>query len=289
MIGKGSAIALGFFDGVHIAHQKVIESAVRYAKLNNLSPVALSFDKSPLEVLSSENVFYLTSKEDKAQIISSLGAEAEFLPTDKALLSMEAEEFIEKILVGKYNMKYAVCGYNYRFGKNGRGDTNLLIEEGKRHGFEVGVAPCEIYDGESVSSSRIRNLLAEGEIVLANKLLGRNFFIKGIVAEGKKLGRKLGFPTANVFFDDKTVYLENGVYKTLVTADGKCYDAITNVGTNPTVCDKTLRAETYIPDFDGNLYGRELKIEFIDFIRPEIKFDSIEELKEQIKKDLNEL
>ncbi len=289
MIGKGSAIALGFFDGVHIAHRKIIESAVCYAKLNNLSPIALSFDRSPLEILSSGNVRYLTSKEDKAQIISSLGAEAEFLPTDNTLLSMEAEEFIEKILVEKYNIKYAVCGYNYRFGKNGRGDTDLLIKEGIRHGFEVEVAPCEMYDGESVSSSRIRSLLADGEISLANILSGRNFFIKGIVEEGKKLGRKLGFPTANVFFEHSTVRLKNGVYKTLVTADEKRYESITNVGTNPTVCDKTLRAETYIPDFDGNLYGKELKIEFIDFIRPEIKFDSIEELKEQIKKDLNKL
>ncbi len=289
MIEKGSAIALGFFDGVHLAHQKIISSAISYAKLNNLSPIALSFDRSPMELLSGEHIHYLTSKEEKAQIIAELGASAEFLPTDKELLSMEAEEFIEKILVGKYNIKYAVCGYNYRFGRNARGNTDLLLKEGKRHGFEVFVSPCEMYDDESISSSRIRNLLADGNIALANTLLGRNFFIKGIVEEGKKLGRKLGFPTANVYVDDKTAKLKNGVYKTSVTVDDKIFKAITNVGTNPTVCDKSLRAETYIPDFCGDLYGKEIKIEFLDFIRSEKKFDSIEELTEQIRKDLTKI
>ncbi len=289
MIEKGSAIALGFFDGIHTAHQKIIESAVRYAKLNNLVPIVLSFDKSPLEILTDEDVFYLTDKEDKEEIITSLGASAEFLPTDNALLSMEPEEFIKKILVGKYNIKYAACGYNYRFGKNGQGNTQLLTEAGKCHGFEVRVAPCETYEDESISSSRIKKLLAEGNVTLATALLGRNFFIKGIVSEGKKLGRKIGFPTANVYFNDKTVHLKNGVYKTVVTSDGKSYKAITNVGTNPTVCDKTLRAETYIPEFDGDLYGKEIKIEFTDFIRPEIKFENIEKLQTQIKEDLKNL
>ena len=289
MIEKGSAIALGFFDGVHKAHQKIIESAVRYAKLNNLDPIALGFDKSPLEILSDNYVRYLTSNEDKEEIITSLGASAEFLPTDNALLSMEPEEFIEKILVEKYNIKYAVCGYNYRFGKNGRGDTDLLTTEGKHYGFEVWVAPCEMYEGESISSSRIKKLLAEGNVILATALLGRNFFIRGIVSEGKKLGRKIGFPTANVFLNDKTVYLKNGVYKTVITADGKSYKAITNTGTNPTVCDKTLRAETYIPEFNGDLYGKEIKIEFIKFIRPEIKFKSIDDLKKQIAEDLKKI
>ena len=289
MIEKGSAIALGFFDGVHTAHRKIIESAVGYAKLNNLSPIALTFDKSPSEVLSALEVSYLTNNAGKEEIISSLGAKAEFLPADREFLSMEPTKFIEKILVGKYNIKFAVCGYNYRFGKNGQGDTDLLAQEGKRLGFEVCVLPCEMHDGESVSSSRIRKLLANGEIVLANKLLGRNFFIKGTVSEGKKLGRKLGFPTANVFFEKNTVHLKNGVYKSLITVEGESYTAITNVGTNPTVCDKTLRSETYIPDFDGDLYGKEIRIEFLDFLRPEIKFESVEKLKEQISEDIKRL
>lgn len=289
MINKPCAIALGFFDGVHIAHQKIIKSATAYAQQNNLIPVALSFDASPLEILSPGSVRYLTTKKEKAEIIEGIGARAEFLPLSSELLSMEPEEFIEEILLKKYNIKYAVCGYNYRFGKNGRGDTDMLRESGRRYGFEVEVSECEMYCGESISSSRIRALIAEGNIRQANELLGRNFFIKGTVCEGKKLGRTLGFPTANVFLNDLTVIPKKGVYKTLVTVNKKSYPAITNTGVNPTVGEETLRSETYIPDFDADLYGQEIKIEFIDFIRPEKKFESIEKLQEQIKKDLERL
>lgn len=289
MIEKSSAIALGFFDGVHIAHQKIIKSAVHYAKLNNLAPVVLTFDASPLELLAPYEVRYLTTKSDKEALISSLGAQAKFLPVNYELLSMEPEDFIEKILVGKFGIKHAVCGYNYRFGKDGRGDTKLLEKEGKRLGFTVETFPCEILDGESVSSSRIRKLLAEGNIHLANRLLGRYFFVRGTVSEGKKLGRKLGFPTANVFFDEKAVQLKKGVYKTFVTINEKCYEAITNVGTNPTLGGEAARSETYIPSFEGDLYGKEIKIDFAYFIRSEKKFGSIEELKEQIKNDLIKL
>ncbi len=289
MIEKSSAIALGFFDGVHIAHQKIIKNAVHYAKLNNIMPIVLTFDASPLELLTPLEVRYLTTKRDKEKIISSLGAEAEFLPINREILSMEPEDFIGKILVEKFGIRHAVCGYNYRFGKDGRGDTELLKKEGERLGFSVEVSPCEMYEGESVSSSRIRKLLAEGNITLANKLLGRHFFVTGTVAEGKKLGRKLGFPTANVFFDEKAVHIRNGVYKTLVTINEKCIDAITNVGINPTFDGEAMHSETYIPEFNGDLYGKEIEISFVDFIRPEKKFDGIEELTKQIKKDLKNL
>lgn len=289
MIEKSSAIALGFFDGVHIAHQKVINSAVQYAKLNNMTPVVLTFDASAQELLSAGDVRYITTNRDKERIISSLGADAEFLPLTYELLSMEPEAFIEKILVDKYNIKHAVCGYNYRFGKDGRGDTELLIKEGERLGFSVEVSPCEMYGGESVSSSRIRKLLAEGNIYLSNKLLGRCFSITGTVSEGKKLGRKLGFPTANVFFDKKMTPLKNGVYKTVVTKGEKNYKAITNIGINPTFDGEAMHSETYIPEFNGDLYGKEIEISFVDFIRTEKKFDGIEELTKQIKEDLKNL
>lgn len=289
MMNKPCAIALGFFDGVHIAHQKIIKGAARYAKLNNLLPVALSFDMSPLEILSPGTVRYLTTKSDKEHIITAMGVRAEFLPLSRELLSMEPEDFIEKILIEKYSAAYVACGYNYRFGKGGRGNTDMLCEFGKRYGFKVEICECEMHSGESVSSSRIRALIAQGDICQANKLLGRNFFITGKVREGKKLGRELGFPTANVFLDDFMVIPKKGVYKSIVTVNGKSYCAITNTGVNPTVGGEKLRSETYIPNFNGNLYGQEIKIEFIDFIRPEKEFGSIEELKIQIEKDVEEL
>lgn len=284
-----SAIALGFFDGVHIAHRKIISFAVDYAKKNNLSPIALSFDASPMELLSDYKVKYLTTNEEKKNIIKSLGADTEFLPLSKELLSMEAETFVKEILVDKYNIKYAVCGYNYRFGKNGKGDTKLLQKLGKQYGFEVRVCDCETLLGESVSSSRIRGLISNGNIESVNELLGRNFSLSGIVCEGKQLGRKLGFPTANVFFSEHTVIPKNGVYKTLVTVENDTYTAITNTGINPTVGGEELRTETYIPDFNRDIYGKEIKIEFLSFIREEKKFGSIEELKSQIKRDIDRM
>lgn len=284
-----SAIALGFFDGVHIAHRKIISLAVDYAKKNSLSPVALSFDASPMELLSDCRVKYLTTNEEKKNIIESLGADTEFLPLSKELLSMEAETFVKEVLADKYNVKFAVCGYNYRFGRNGKGDTKLLQELGKQYGFEVMVCDCEILHGESVSSSRIRELISEGNIEPANELLGRSFSLSGTVCEGKQLGRKLGFPTANVFFNEHTVIPKNGVYKTLVTVGNDSYTAITNTGINPTVGGEALRTETYIPNFNRNIYGKEIKIEFLSFIREERKFDSIEELKLQIKQDIDRM
>ena len=265
-----SSIALGFFDGVHIAHCK-------------------SFDASPMELLSVDRAKYITTNDEKKKLIATLGADTEFLALSENLLSMEAETFVKEILVDEYNIKYAVCGYNYRFGKNGRGDTELLKKLGKQYGFQVTVCECETLHGESISSSRIRELISTGDISTANELLGRNFSLCGTVCEGKHLGRKLGFPTANVFFGESTVIPKNGVYKTLVTIGENSYTAITNTGVNPTVGGEALRTETYIPNFDGDIYGYEIKIEFLDFIREEKKFNSIEELKSQIRRDVDRM
>ncbi|MBE7033903.1 MAG: bifunctional riboflavin kinase/FAD synthetase [Ruminococcaceae bacterium] len=286
---KATSIALGFFDGVHIAHQKIIKSAVDFANENSLTPIALSFDKSPLEILCPEKVRYITTLEGKQEIIEKLGAKAEFLTVSKDLLNMSPEDFIEKILVNKYNVKHIVCGYDYRFGKGGKGDTELLCKMGENLGFTVEILDCEVLWGEKISSSRIRELISEGNIESANELIGRNFSLSGEVCEGKHLGRKLGFPTANVFFGKHTIIPKNGVYKTIVTVKGNGYPAITNTGINPTVGGEALRTETYIPDFEGNLYGEKINIEFIGFIREEKKFDNIEELKKQIQADVSSL
>ena len=239
-----------------------------------------------MEVLCPEKVRYITTTDEKKKIIEDMGAKVEFLPVSAEFLSMSPCDFIENILVKKYNIKYAVCGYDYHFGNEGSGNTKLLAEEGKRLGFFTEIINCETFLGEKISSSRIRELISAGEIKIANKLLGRNFSLTGTVREGKHLGRTLGFPTANVFFKDSTVIPKKGVYKAVVIIDNMCYNAITNIGINPTVGGEKLRTETYIHNFDGTLYGKEIKIEFLDFIRPEKKFRNISELKEQITKDL---
>ncbi len=286
---SGAVVALGFFDGVHIAHQEIISGAVSFAKENGLSPIVLTFDKSPLEILCPDKVSYLTSADRKKRLIEKLGARAEFLPLSKELLSMSPEEFVKEILVDKYKIAYAVCGYNYRFGKNGIGDTDTLTQLGEKYDFSVCVCDKVSAFGEDVSSSRIRELLADGNIALANKLLGHNFSVKGKVCEGKHLGKTLGFPTANVFFPENSATPLCGVYRTTVTVNGIKFPAITNVGINPTVGGEKMRSETYIPDFSEDIYGEEIKIEFVDFIRKETKFESVELLKKQIQEDVNSI
>lgn len=286
---KMTSIALGFFDGVHIAHQKIITSAVNFAEVNGLSAVALTFDRSPLEILSPGKIRYLTDADSKADLIKSLGADTKFLTLSSELLSLSPEEFVRDVLVKKYGVNHAVCGYNYRFGKNGSGDTKALKELGEKYGFTVEILGKVTYNGVDVSSSYVRTLISEGNIALANKLLGRSFTLSGTVIEGKHLGNKLGFPTANVFFPENSATPLCGVYKTLVLLDGEKLPAITNIGINPTVGGEKLRSETYIPDFSENIYGKEIEIEFIDFIREETKFDSIEMLKKQIEIDVNKI
>ena len=283
---RNSVVALGFFDGVHIAHQKIISRAVLFAKENGLFPIVLTFDKTPLEILSPEKVSYITTTAAKKELIESIGATAEFLPLTKEFLSMTPEDFVRNILVEKHNIKHAVCGFNYRFGKNGSGDTKKLCELGEKHGFSVEICDEIKLDGENVSSSNIRSLITAGNIALANKLLGHNFTIYGKVTEGKHLGRTLGFPTANVFFPEKSVTPLCGVYKTVVTANGIKMPAITNVGINPTVGGEKMRSETHILNYSEDIYEKEIQIEFIDFIRNEKKFNSLDELKMQIKKDI---
>ena len=284
-----TSIALGFFDGVHTAHKEIILSAVNTAKEKGMRPVALTFDYSPRELLSSEKIEYLTPLRDKTVLIKELGCELYILHTTSELLGMEPQEFVSSILVKKLNAGHICYGYNYRFGKYAKGDTHLLQKMGDVLGFTTSVfAPIELL-GESVSSSRIRALLKEGEIEKANTLLGRNFSLSGIVTEGKHLGKALGFPTANIYPDKTLVTPKRGVYKTIVTTPIGKFSAITNVGINPTVGGEEAHLETYIPSFSSDLYSNEIKVEFISFLREEKKFETVEELKNQIQKDVDSL
>lgn len=287
MTAVQSSIALGFFDGVHIAHREIIESAVHEAKVHGLRPLVLTFDKAPSEVLFGIAPPYITTLEEKERLISSLGAQMCLMNTSRELLSMTAGQFAEKILVQKYNAASVSCGFNYHFGSSGSGDTQLLTELGKQLGFKVTIVGERISGGETVSSSRIRALISYGRIEEANILLGRNFSISGIVSHGKRLGRTIGFPTANIYPPLGALLPMSGVYETVVNINGEKRSAITNTGTNPTVGKEALRTETYIPSADVDLYGKQLTVEFVRFIRPEKKFSDLNALKQQIKIDLN--
>lgn len=287
MTAVQSSIALGFFDGVHTAHRAIIETAVRKAETRGLRPVVLTFDKAPSEVLFGSAPPYITTLEEKERLINALGAQMRLMHTSRSLLSMTAEEFAEKILVQEYNAAEVTCGFNYRFGSEGCGDTQLLTKLGKRFGFNVTVIGERISGGETVSSSRIRALISSGRIEEANMLLGRSFSISGTVEHGKRLGRTIGFPTANVYPQSGALLPMSGVYETVVEINGERLSAITNTGTNPTVGKETLRTETYIPSADIDLYGKRITVEFVRFIRAEKKFSDLEALKQQIREDLN--
>lgn len=277
-------LALGFFDGVHIAHQKIIKSAAEFGKEHNMSAAALTFDCPPVEVLFSKKVFLLSTNEEKKELIENLGAECIMLHAEKELLAMKGETFVREILVKKMNAGAVFCGYNYSFGSDlcKSGDLKAF---GERYGFFVHIAPEERLEGQCVSSSRIRELLKAGNMEAAAKLLGRHYSVKGIVEEGKHLGRTMGFPTVNVYPKGEGMILPRGVYATYVQFKGERHIGVTNVGLNPTVGDKNIRIETYIHGYSGNLYGEEIKTEFVHFIRPERKFSSVEELFGQISED----
>lgn len=280
---KKSCVALGFFDGVHIAHREIILSAVKKAQEENLRPIVLTFDISPIKALGGD-VLYLTSMEEKRAIIQSLGGEPEFLKADSTLLNTDCETFVSDILIGKYNAAYVFCGYDYRFGKGGVGNGELLRALLKRYGCRVNITERITIDGEEVSSSRIRLLLSSGNISLANKLLGRPFSVSGIVKSGNRIGAEIGFPTANIYPQGNTP-LKHGVYKTLTHTQSGVYKSITNVGVNPTTGGTEMRIETHILNFSGNLYSQKIRVDFIDFLREERHFKSLAELKEQILKD----
>lgn len=279
-----SVCALGFFDGVHKAHSSILSECVAYARKHGLKSIALTFEKSPAEFFGKE-IKYLTSLSQKEEIMKSLGIdEVVILTCDEKMLSLSPEAFVKTILVDKLNAAALFCGFNYTFGKGAKGNTSTLESIGKEYSMDVFVMPQMTSDGLTVSSSEIRVALSKGEIELANKLLTRPFEVRGKVCEGKKLGRTLGFPTANIY-PGNMPNLPYGVYATKTVIDNKEYISVTNVGINPTVEDNNLRIETYITDFDGDIYGKHIAIKFYKFLRKETKFENIDELKKQIEKD----
>lgn len=283
MVPKTS-VALGFFDGVHLAHQKIIRAAVSYAEKNSLRAAALTFDRSPAEVLFGAPCLCLTDNYEKSGIISSFGAECVMLNTTPELLRMGGEDFVRNILIEKMNAAAVFCGYNYTFGRE-RLTAAELVDIGERLGLHTEVIAEERKGGEAISSSRIRSLLQKGDMEAAAVLLGRPYSVTGTVEAGKRLGRTMGFPTINIYPNADRSFIPRGVYATWAVFAGERRVGVTNIGVNPTVGDRNIRIETFIPGFSGNLYGCCVTIEFIHFVRPEQKFASVDELFSRIALD----
>ncbi len=284
---RGTCVALGNFDGIHLGHRKILENCVRQAKEDGLVSLVWSFRTHPEHILkgsfASGNIISLF---DKERLISDIGIGHLILEDFERVRGLSPEEFCRKILIGQLYAKKIFCGYNFRFGKNGAGTADFLKQYLSAFGVEVIVENPVCIGQEPVSSTRIRTLLSEGRLEEANALLGRPYSIRFPVLHGKHLGTKIGFPTLNQAFPEEYVVPKRGVYAVRMNWDGAEYNGICNVGSRPTVDqDNRILAETHLFDFSGDLYGKTVQVAFYRFIRPEIQFSSLEELTEQIRKD----
>jgi riboflavin kinase/FMN adenylyltransferase len=283
--------ALGAFDGIHLAHAKLITTAVERGRALGLPSVVCTFDPHPASVLWPERApLPIATLEDNLGRIDGLGADAALvIPFTLEFSRMEAEAFVRDVLAGTLGAKEIVVGFNHTFGHDARGTAALLTELGPQHGFAARVLPPLRLRGQTVSSGAIRALLHEGDAAHAAELLGHPYAITGAVLRGAGRGRTLGFPTANLR-PDRPLALAPGVYVARAawagSGAGGAADAVVNVGYRPTFGENQYWVEAYLLDFSGDLYDRTLRLEFLDRIRPEMKFSGVDALKRQVAADI---
>ena len=281
---RGSAVALGYFDGIHKGHQAVLGKALEYARENDLIPTVLLFDIHPRKLVSGNVPPMLMSEEKKRRILTEMGftiAEFDF----RRGIDYTPEEFAQRVLIGKLGAKALSCGYDYRYGKGGKGNAQTLREFFEPLGVKVFTHEPVYYDECVISSTAIRELIMAGEIEKANTLLGDFFSYELEVSRGDGVGHTLGFPTINQFFPEDFIIPRFGVYASMVRIGGKVYPAVTNIGIRPTVATDRMRSETYILGFSGDLYGKRVEVSLLGYIRAEKKFADLEQLKAQIGRD----
>ena len=280
-----TVIALGNFDGVHKGHQQIIERTVKSAEAAGLKSAVFTFSNHTRTLLKNlpavKNILY---PEEKAEIMESMGIDYLFnIPFTKDILTMSPEAFVKDILVDRFRIREAYCGFNYSFGYKAMGTPEVLMHEGLKHGFGIHVQEPYMIDGVVVSSTYIRQLIADGKMEECTKFMGRMYSIGGEVVVGNKLGRTIGFPTSNIMLDETMAAPPNGVYVTFCTYNGTRYPSITNVGVKPTVGTYNKNIETHIFNFDKELYGKQIRVEFVKRMREERKFASVEELSKRIE------
>lgn len=282
------AVSIGVFDGVHLGHQALLSVLQSEAKRVSGPSVVLTFDRHPLELLSPDkSPFYITTLDQKLKLIEEAGANTIVLARfEHELSDLSPEDFVDEVLISKLKASTVVVGANFKFGHNRIGDVHRLQELGAERGIRVVSVEPVIIHGSKVSSTRVRHSIERGDIELAGRLLGRPFTMLGKVITGLGLGRKLGFPTANIEVSPRQAVPANGVYAVKVEIDGKPWPGVINIGVRPTLDMTTRSIEVHLIEFDGDLVGREVGIEFHCRIRDEVRFASIEELVEQIGKDV---
>jgi riboflavin kinase/FMN adenylyltransferase len=282
-IGKPAAIALGFFDGVHEGHRRLLETAKKSAKEKKLVFTVFTFPSE--NALKGADILYST--EEKLKIFEELGVEAVILADFPSVATLSAEEFITASLISDMNCQVAVAGFDFRFGRGASGDARLLSSTLSLMGKECIIEDEHKINGEKISTSLIKNLLAEGRVGEAGELLGMPYFISCKAEHGNGVGKRLGFPTVNSGFEKHTPPLKRGVYRTAAEISGRLYTAVTNIGVCPTFSERALHQETHIVGYSGDLYDEEIRIFFLGYLREEKRFQSEKDLILQIEVDKN--
>lgn len=285
-----TCITIGTFDGLHIGHQQILSTLTNIAKNNNLKSVAITFDPHPRQILMPDKkVNFVLTQHEKIKAFEKIGIDFLIIhPFSKEFAALSAREFLKDILCGKLNMKHLIKGFNNHFGKDRLSDISVIKQYGKEFGFDVTEVNKRTLNGISASSTVVREMILSGDVEKAAMILNYKFMFTGIVVHGKHLGSQIGFPTANISIEDNNKIIPKaGVYAATTTINGKQYDVMLNIGSNPTVnADNTKTfLEAHIVDFSGDIYGKEITLELYKRIRDEHKFASIDELKQQLTKD----
>lgn len=282
-----TAITLGKFDGLHRGHETLIERVIAHQKNDGVDSVVFAFDMTPLyETLGKKKENLITNKERAKRLFSRVDYLVE-CPFVEAISKIEAETFIEEILVKQFHARYIVVGTDFHFGHRKKGDYHMLQQYGSKYGYQVEVVEKKCYEGREISSTYIKEEVKKGNMGVVMRLLGYPYTLDGEVQYGRQLGRKLGFPTMNIAPAKEKLLPPNGVYVSSVLIDDKLYGGLSNIGCKPTVSDQEqMGIETFVFDYDGNTYGKKIEVQLREYVRPEKKFDSVEMLRRQIEQDI---
>ena len=287
---KKTILTLGTFDGVHIGHKKILEKITQNTENKKYESLVLTFFPHPRMILQGESAIKLLNTiTEKIDLLEKTGIENLVIhPFDESFSRLTAEEFVREILVEQFHIQKIIIGHDHRFGRNRTANIDDLIDFGKKYGFEVEQISAQEINEISVSSTKIRNALEEGDIVLANKYLGYEYFLTGTIIKGKQLGRTIGFPTANLKIEENYKLIpRNGVYIVSSIINNKTVFGMMNIGFNPTVNGENQTIEIHFFDFEADLYHQKITVSLLHRIRSEQKFDSVVLLKEQLEKDQN--
>lgn len=285
---KKTIVTLGTFDGVHLGHAAILKKLTQNTQNGTFESTVLTFFPHPRMVLQGKSdLKLLNTINEKIELLEKIGIDNLIIhPFDEKFAELNAEAFVSTILVDQLRVQKIIIGYDHRFGKNRTANIDDLISFGTQYGFEVEQISAQEIDEISISSTKIRTALEEGDIQLANEYLGYRYFLSGTVVKGKQLGRTIGFPTANISLEeDYKLVPQNGVYVVRAEIDGKTIYGMMNIGFNPTVQGKKKTIEVHLFDFDSDIYNCKIQVSILQRIRSEKKFESVEVLKEQLKKD----